>query len=322
MSDDKFAYWGMRDTGKFVAECNFLKNGKITTFFKHHYYYTQYPVEKYDYGYKYERVFTYRKPNDNQLSRVVNKTTIIRYDAIHTDDLWHYENLSNFVDGRVRHSYTQNDGKMDDVMYEYHANLPDLKDAYHRVIDESNIIIQPERLLGFTDKEDLILEGINDLQYSFQKQITERLQNEIVHVIPYKSNLIDWAVNKLNSADFSKWGFVDLFDAYLKNKFAIWKLLDSYVITSRNLEVILKSRGLNYQYFDMDNDCYLKYFGLNYEFPRNFTHLTYRVKTGDVKWDEDAHKRYDKLLSIAERYIYERNIKDLRLNGANNDGIK
>ncbi len=90
-----------------------------------------------------------------------------------------------------------------------------------------------------------------------------------------------------------------LFDVYSNAKTIVWKLLDNCIIDARNLEIILKSRGMDYQYFNMDEDSYLDCFELDYEFPRNFTHLTYKVETGDVSWSEDEHSRYKQLLQIS-----------------------
>lgn len=322
MSDKRFAYWGMFDSGKFHVIHTFLKNGKITTFFKHHYYYTNYPIEQNEDGYKYERIYTYKKPNENKLSRTVNRIFEMRFDAKDTRDLWTYNGFTNFVDDRLYYSFPENDGSMDDKMYEQHHILPDLKNAYDRVIDESSIILQPERLLGFTDRYHIIIDGIKDLHYSFQEEITERLKTEIINVVPYKTNLIDWTTTKLNQTDFNRWGCKDLFDAYKKNKLIVWRCLDEFLLESRNLERILRNNNINYKYFNLDNDSYLDYFDLKYEFPDNFTHLTYEIETGHSVWDEDAHKRYNQLLKIAEHYIHEKNITDLRLDGADKDGIK
>lgn len=123
---------------------------------------------------------------------------------------------------------------------------------------------------------------------------------EFNHIIPYKSNILDSLISKLNLLHTTKYD--NLVDWYNNDKDDVWEHLDSCTLHSRNTEKSLQFYGINYQYFNLDEDSYQS-LGFEQVFPPSFTNSKQDVETEEYKFLE----------KLAHEYIETRNFIDSRL---------
>lgn len=124
--------------------------------------------------------------------------------------------------------------------------------------------------------------------------------SERFNVIPYKENLEDSFICKLNIIkDIEKY-----------SKMQIFSKLNQIVISSRKLELLLKDADINYEYFNLDVDSYEK-LGIKEKLDRKWSHYS--------SWA--GLNRYEYLKDLAQEYLFEYKIKDVRLCGVKFDGL-
>lgn len=160
--------------------------------------------------------------------------------------------------------------------------------------------------------DDVDLANSNLLHYF--EPLKEILQNKnSVNIIPYKTNLLDSFISKLDgfynfnlNIEFNQ----DLFEVYEKDKERIWKWLDYYLVQQNFLIDKFKTENIPYVYFNLDEDKYTDLFaGWDDLRSRDCTHRKHTWK--NVKEDEKC--KYHKVVDIAKEYMSVRNPKPLEL---------
>ena len=117
-----------------------------------------------------------------------------------------------------------------------------------------------------------------------------KLFQSCINVVPYKSNILDCIVSKLDLYT----GADDLLEVYKTNKNIVWNYLDGYNKEQENVIDLLKKYNIPYQMFDLDTDSYKDTFGWEIELPRDHSHRKDSWQNSD---------RYDMILDIAKEYV-------------------
>lgn len=195
----------------------------------------------------------------------------------------------------------QSTGQYQDMWIEKYVDPYNLNFYKHilKVLDEVDWVSCPYFLLSPT------LKGMSFFKYSF---LIDAMKN-FTHIIPYKSNIIDSLVSKLNLAHTLK--YKNLIEWYNTDVNTLWNAIDCYTNVSRNYERSLQFYNIEYRYFDLDKDRYETLGFKNYQ-PVSATHPTLDKKTDEYKFLE----------KLAHEYIENRNFIDSRLIHSNIDRIK
>tara|TARA_B100001778_G_scaffold190784_1_gene157191 strand:+ start:253 stop:1155 length:903 start_codon:yes stop_codon:yes gene_type:complete len=122
-----------------------------------------------------------------------------------------------------------------------------------------------------------------------------------VNVIPYKSNILDCTIGRLDlflsafqESPFTDERENDLLESYYSDKNIIWNHLDEYKRQEDNVIRLLKKYDIPYQMFDLDTDSYKDTFGWEIELPRDYTHRR-------ESWQDS--ERYTIIENIAKEYV-------------------
>ena len=163
----------------------------------------------------------------------------------------------------------------------------------------------------------LILPFYKKANRSFSGIDVSKEWNRYRNIVPYKSNLVDSALNAIDMYADDKNGVTEnlCLQWYRTDKQQLWNYLEKMVFT--NYQVIpkmLEDNGVKFEYFDMDKDCYKKTFMVEREFSgfRNMSyHYINQIKQSKNK--KAARKRYSEVKEIATEFIqYMGNPKDNR----------
>ena len=134
---------------------------------------------------------------------------------------------------------------------------------------------------------------------------------QCINIVPYKENIPHSVICKLNNfGGFvnSKYGR-DVYSAYNNDRELVFKWLDKYVFKGKEIEKKLIKDNIEYKLFNLDKDNYKDIFGWENELPRNMTDPTVCTKFGR----DEENERHQHLIEIADNYINDRKITDLRL---------
>lgn len=312
----KVAYWGEWDMGKTHVRHHFIGGGFNTTQFKDYYLHTTYYAGIEDGKHVVDYYRTIRtlddkiekvrdiptvKINDFEKLKNYNVQSHSFYDQSQTLKVAIKQNQKWFFD----------ETQLNKEFYGAKHLYSQLEEAFNRVFNDSTLLLAPIPVMGFDRKgSDQIRSLIAPHKYTFDA--ISRYKN-IRNVVPFKSDIRDKFINPVNILDYSP--YANLYDAYTKHKSHIWKLLDNHVAEIRAVEILLKMNKIKYEYFDMDNDRYEKFFGFSSAVPEtNYTHLNNNVDINDEK--------YQFILKVVDEYLDLRKIKDLRLQGFKEDGIE
>ena len=200
---------------------------------------------------------------------------------------------SNFYQTKRKRNYSQDDIKKYSQIEYINTNLyfdiikfvNKLGEVFTRDILDYDEIFKDVDLVSMIPPEFVIKDNIELFQSS-------------INIMPYKSNVLDSIISKL---DLYANGFLDpkderddLLDVYNSDKNIIWNYLDEYDRQQNNVIDFLKKYDIPYQMFDLDNDSYKDTFGWEIELPRDYTHRK-------DSW-KDSH-RYAMIKDIAKEYV-------------------
>jgi len=150
------------------------------------------------------------------------------------------------------------------------------------------------------DYYDEIFKDVDIMSYilpSWAMRNLAGLLRKSVNVIPYKSDLIDSFVSKMDGfVNFreSEYGN-DLIEVYNEDRNRVWRWLDSFHEDDEKIKRRLKSYDIPYVMFDLDQDSYTDFFGWELDLDRKYSH-------------RGASERYEKIVEIAKEYIHLRSL--------------
>ena len=148
------------------------------------------------------------------------------------------------------------------------------------------------------DYYDEIFKDVDIMSYilpSWAMRDLAGLLRKSVNVIPYKSDLIDSFVSKMDGfVNFreSEYGN-DLIEVYNEDRNRVWRWLDSFHEDDEKIKRRLKSYDIPYVMFDLDQDSYTDFFGWELDLDRKYSH---------------RGERCEKIVEIAKEYIHLRSL--------------
>ena len=320
----KFVYWGAVNSGGDHINRLFEYNERQHLYFNN----MAYSYKKYIFPEKkrYE-IYYYLKPkNENKLVKILHREGRVKNPF--TDHVYDYMERFNFVDHRTLNYYNNKQitnsslerglsGQIDTNNYEpFLINSPDTWDFAIEEMFDGEIIIRPHHLLGFSNYKRL---------YKPTGKIISLLRH-CRNIVPYKENIIDSMISKLNMFDPPKQSrmyaqmtgrpthFKTIVDAYKKDEEIVWGHLDEFIRQQRNIEQALIDYDIPYEHMNLDTDDYSR-FGCDIILDRKFSHPNFDLSNDDVRHN------YHILESMAEEYVTVRKLTDLRLSGRIYDKI-
>lgn len=325
MASDRYAYWGILNHGSAHCDNVFWLNRKATTRIRNNFIELYIPSNIDEYS----KTTIYTNQSTGELTQTTDTFQYLsgrRYSHMIGMDLWRYQPSINFYSETTerRSNNEFHNGKVSPIIagkfWEIHEELG-IEEIIDKVFDTS-LIVNPFNLLGYKllPPHKQTYNTIREFTPDYNVNYAQRLKS-ITNIIPYKSNLIDYFTTTLNLLYFSnpKEDAGSYYSecssgleyAWNTNKETVFAALDNEVATARCVEIILKNKGISYEYFCLDEDDYRTTFNLEETITENFS---------NPQFDKDD-SRYKFLEMICKEYISSRDITDLRLGGKSNDGI-
>ena len=201
---------------------------------------------------------------------------------------------------------------------------------YMLLMDNSEKICDPISPKMLNDNAEEIFDGVDNItepnflhynligrniytEVEFPENVLKILRSA-VNIVPYKTNLLDSVISKLDSFTDSKGMVLDwykmkpkwiqdpiglLYEMYENNKRFIWRYLDSYQTQLNYIIYTLTKNNIPYQMFNLDEDNYEDvYKGWDILLPKNITHLK-------DSW-EGYEENYKKVEMMAKEYLSRR----------------
>ncbi len=164
---------------------------------------------------------------------------------------------------------------------------------YKLLIQNSEELCDPLGYKMVNDNAEEIFDGVDAIVDTRNNLLTEldrnseqvfpenvlKILRSSVNIVPYKTNLLDSVISKLDSfshdiRDHPHIKKGTLYETYENNKPFLWRFLDSYQTNLDNTISTLRKNNIPYQMFDLDNDNYTDvYKGWDIQLPRDYTHL-------------------------------------------------
>ena len=321
----KFVYWGAVNSGSDHLNRMFEFNERQHVFFTN----AEYKFDKFIYPEpkKQEWYHYYKLRNENKLVKVLYRKSKVRNP--HTEHTYNYMEKYNFVDHRTT-DYYKNEFITDSTVKRgldknttnienYEPFLNNAPNTWEFAVDDmfdGELLVRPHHLLGFSNYRRL---------HKPTKKIIRLLKN-CHNVVPFKENIIDSMISKLNMFDPPKQSrmyaqmtgrpthFKTIVDAYKKDAEIVWGHLDEFIRQQRNIEQALIDYDIPYEHMNLDTDDYSR-FGCDIMLDRKFSHPNFDLSNDDVRHN------YHILESMAEEYVTVRKLTDLRLSGRIYDKI-
>ena len=320
----KFVYWGAVNSGSDHINRMFEFNERQHVFFTN----STYKFDKYIYpeSKKEECYHYYKHKNENKLVKVLYRSRRVKNPF--KERAYNYMEKYNFVDHRTTDFYKNRfitdssnrrglDNKVDHSMYDTFLNHPpDTWDFALEDMFDGDIIIRPHHLLGFVNYQ---------RKYSTTPRIISLLKNTI-NIVPYKEDIIDSMISKLNMFDPPKQSkkytkisnrpvfFKTIIDAYKKDKEIVWRHLDDFTRQQRDVEQALQDYDIPYDYLNLDQDDYSR-FSCKIILNKKYSHPNFDRNNPDVE------QKYMMLEDIAKEYVTVRELTDIKLSGRIYDKI-
>tara|TARA_B100000927_G_scaffold266065_1_gene239190 strand:+ start:701 stop:1456 length:756 start_codon:yes stop_codon:yes gene_type:complete len=247
-----------------------------------------------------EIMTTYFKTNTN---KVVTKIKRRPVKVPSREICFVYGEKYNFIDDRT-HEKNRN--------FYYESTIHNLDDFYPYfsenkwhdmlpIIFDTEVVIRPTYLLD------------DDISNSYIKECT--------NLVPYKTDLIDTLIHKLNIFDIKKQSrryvertgrpkyFQTIQDAYNTDKNIVWGHLDNIIGEQRDIEQKLIDKNIPYQHFCLDGQSY-SIFDLDVSVSNDLTSGNFEHNT-----------QYHILEGYAKEYVTVRGLTDMKLSGRIYDKI-
>jgi len=301
MSKIHYFYWGFTDSGKNYVNRLAKLNEKVIANLYDNYIlktYTKVHIHEKDWD---DVTFTTKIIHDNDGLKTVSKINkrVFKYNYIpHAP---HSTINSNWLkkDNETGHNVFDY-GKYRD--WKYHESSVYYKNA----TTYNKLNLHEVHMREIMEDVDLI---DSNILYYFEPMKNMLRQNNSVNIIPYKVNLLDSFISKLDGFQMLNTRLEDhndLFEVYEQDKERVWKWLDFFLHEQNFLVDKLKANDIPYVYFNLDED---KYWWDDKSLARDCTHR----KSGWVLADESEQWKYSKVVDIAKEYITVRQPKPLEL---------
>ena len=312
----KFVYWGAVNSGSDHMNRMFEFNERQHVFYTN----ATYKFDKYIYpeSKKQEWYHYYKPRNENKLVRVLYRKSKVRNP--HTEHTYNYMEKYNFVDHRTTDFYKNKnitdssdrrglDTEIDVSIYEPFLNhAPNTWEFALDDMFDGELLVRPNHLLGIVNCQ---------RAYITTPKIISLLKNT-TNIVPYKENIIDSMVSKLNMFDPPKQSkvytrktgrpvvFKTIIDAYNRDKELVWCHLDDFTRQQRDIEQALQDYNIPYDYINLDVDDYSR-FGCKIVLDSKYSHPNFDTNNPVVE-----HKR-KMLEDMASEYVTVRGLTDTRL---------
>ena len=313
----KFVYWGAVNSGSDHINRMFEFNER------QHLYYINAPYNFAKYIYpepkKQEWYHYYKLRNENKLEKLLYRTSRVKNPL--KERAYNYMEKYNFVDHRTtdfyknKHVIDSSDRRgLNNVdLSNYEPFLNHAPNTWEFALDDmfdGDIIVRPHHLLGFVNYK---------RKYITTPKIISLLKNTI-NIVPYKENIIDSMISKLNMFDPPKQSkiytkrtgrpvfFKTIIDAYKRDKEIVWNHLDEFTRQQRDIEQALQDYNIPYDYMNLDDDDYSR-FGCKIVLDRKWSHPNFDSDNPVVE-----HKR-KMLEQMSSEYVTVRGLTDTRLSG-------
>jgi len=320
----KFVYWGAVNSGADHINRMFEFNERQHVFYTN----APYKFDKYIYpkSKTQEWYHYYKLRNENKLVRVLHQGNRVK--DPHIEHTYNYMEKYNFVDHRTMDFYSNKTitdssdrrGVNDDVdISKYEPFLNHAPNTWEFALDDmfdGELLVRPNHLLGIVNCQ---------RAYITTPKIISLLKNT-TNIVPYKENIIDSMVSKLNIFDPPKQAkkyikrtgrpvvFKTIIDAYNRDKEIVWRHLDEFTKQQRDIEQALQDYDIPYDHFNLDTDDYIR-FNCKIVLDKKYSHPNFDTNNPVVE-----HKR--KLLEdMASEYVTVRGLTDVRLSGRITDRI-
>ena len=185
--------------------------------------------------------------------------------------------------------------------------------VYYKLADsfeKLNLSVMNNHIEEIIEDVDLLDSSLLDFFDSLENIIR---QNNSVNIIPYKVNLLDSFISKLDGFQILNTRLEDhndLFEVYEQDKERVWKWLDFFLHEQNFLIDKFRANNTPYVYFNLDEDKYTDLFvGWDKSIARDCTHH----KSGWVLADENEQWKYKKVEDLAKEYMTVRQPKPLEL---------
>lgn len=326
MSKIHYFYWGFTDSGKnYVNRLSRLNEKVLANFYDNHILKTYTKVHIHDTEWD-DVTFTTKIIHDNNGLKTVSKIDkrIFRYNnfplAPHStiNNDW-FKQMRKKGRGVMLNSpeldYGKDKLKLSDEQrtkysdWKYHESSIYFKNATsYSQLDLDEVKNHIDEIMEDIDMSD------SNLMYYFEPMKNILRQNNSVNIIPYKVNLLDSFISKLDGFQTLNTRLEDhndLFEVYEQDKERIWKWLDFFLHEQNFLVDKFKANNIPYVYFNLDEDNYTDLFvgWDNSSLPRDCTHR----RSGWVLADESEKWKYKKVEDIAKEYMTVRQPKPLEL---------
>ena len=320
-----FVYWGAVNSGSDHINRMFEFNERQHVLYTNAAYEFNkfiYPESKVQELYHY-----YKARNQNKLVRILYKTKRVK--DPHTEHTYNYMEKYNFVDYRttdfyknqfitdstVKRGLDKNTTNIDD----YEPFLNYAPNTWEFALDDmfdGELLIRPNHLLGIVNYQ---------RKYITTPKIISLLKNT-TNIVPYKVDIIDSMISKLNMFDPPKQSkkytkqtgrpvcFRSIIDAYNRDKEIVWSHLDEFTREQRDIEQALQDYDIPYDHFNLDTDDYSR-FNCKIVTDRKYSHPNFDLN------DKIVRNKHDILDGIAKEYVTDRGLTDVRLSGRITDRI-
>ena len=267
-----YVYWGGRNTGKSHLKRLCIGSKKTYT----DYYRSPYVIKKTIVTDKLQRYFYYKIDDSLKIHEKVDELSIsFKYaekvnfagDSIRTKpkDPSLYESIENGWIERLKHKVSP---------------LKDDMESIWNLVQDSYIHIQPLSLLNLYPHK-----GSFESKPTIMNTHFVDILKQYTHIIPYKSDMVDGHMSKLNM-------FYSNPEYYYYNKREdLWVYLDTFYNNINHMKFILESHDIPYHMFDLDSDSYA-IMGLDECIPKNYTHPVY-TDPDKEKVLKDISKSYE-----------------------------
>tara|TARA_B100000508_G_scaffold139193_1_gene136703 strand:+ start:96 stop:1052 length:957 start_codon:yes stop_codon:yes gene_type:complete len=315
-----YFYWGFIDSGKGYTQRLAKSNGKVEARFNPQYITKTYTTININEKIWHDITETTKVIHNNNGLKIASKTKnrIYRYYKYIATPSSISSNRACNENWNTKFGNNISDYKLTDEQILKYSDYDKYKHtSVYFNFASSDKVFDKLNLNEIKDNINTIIDDVDiascNLLYFFEPLKDVIKSKNSVNIIPYKVNLLDCFISKLDGfANFNpkKEYNKDLFEVYEQDKERVWQWLDHFLNEQNFLIDKFKKNDIPYVYFNLDEDKYTDLF-IGYEdlIQRDCTHRkhTWKDASENEKW------KYEKVEDIAKEYISVRKARPLEL---------
>ena len=295
-----FVYWGSYMSGKFELICNSLVNecGVVQFLGKYIKFRSNPIVVSDDLKVEYDNLSFFRESKNSKIS--CDKKRI----------------LLDWSDETAQRSAT--------LEKQYSRICNDQKQTFNELVDnfpqwKGDVYTFPCNLKSMGVDKQYLLSGMK--QAAKYPHITRQIFSfPHKHIVPFRKftspHSLLHRIELFNPKSTPFYNECDsIFELYDKDKDKFFQHIKNFDRHTRDLEQVLVDAGVEYEYFDLDNDSYSDVFNWKVSLEHNFTKPKFNLDNPIVL------EKYNKSLDMCQDYLDTFNITDTRLEYRSKDGI-